>query len=288
MRHLACFAFALIALGPSAAQSPVLAEQDSRLEAALAALPAQRPGTVDAYVIVAALDDDPVFNREAREAGKVLAKRFDAEQRTIVLGEDEGAERADASGTTHHLERAIARATGMMDGNEDVLILYTTSHGSPHEGLDVRHSVHGSDIISPERLKAMLAANGVQNRLVIIQACFSGQFLPALKGPRSVAVTAASSMTSSFGCSASNDWTFFGHALINQAMRKPDTLARQLRRAVVSIIGWEGKLGIAASNPQIDIGSETGAWLAALDAHAPAVPPNPVGSPPSELSRQEP
>ena len=95
-------------------------------------------------------------------------------------------------------------------------------------------------------------------------------------------------MTSSFGCSASNDWTFFGHALINQAMRKPDTLARQLRRAVVSIIGWEGKLGIAASNPQIDIGSETGAWLAALDAHAPAVPPNPVGSPPSELSRQEP
>ena len=35
-------------------------------------------GVVDAYVVVAALDADPVFNREAREAGRVLARRFDA------------------------------------------------------------------------------------------------------------------------------------------------------------------------------------------------------------------
>ena len=39
-------------------------------------------------------------------------------------------------------------------------------------------------------------------------------------------------------------------------MRKADTFARQTRRAVVAIIGWE-KLGIEPSNPQISIGSET-------------------------------
>ena len=63
-------------------------------------------------------------------------------------------------------------------------------------------------------------------------------------------------------------------------MRKADTFARQFRRAVVAIIGWEQKLGIEPSNPQISIGSETGPWLAALDARARAVPTAPVGRPP--------
>ena len=131
----------------------------------------------------------------------------------------------------------------------------------------------------------MLAQHGFQNRLIILQACFSGQFIPALASPRTVVATAASSMNPSFGCSPGNDWTFFGHALINQAMRKPDTFARQFRRAVVTIIGWEKKLGIEPSNPQISIGSETGPWLAALDARARAVPTAPVGRPPSELAK---
>src|SRR5689334_21559377 len=42
-----------------------------RLTAALDALKPQRPGIVDAYVVVDALDGDAVFNREAREAGRV-------------------------------------------------------------------------------------------------------------------------------------------------------------------------------------------------------------------------
>ena len=95
--------------------------------------------------------------------------------------------------------------------------------------------------------------------------------------------TAASSMKPSFGCSPGNDWTFFGHALINLAMRTPDTLIRQFRRALVTIIGWEQKLGIDPSNPQLSVGAETGPWLAALDSRAGAVPPAPVGRPPSEL-----
>jgi len=107
--------------------------------------------------------------------------------------------------------------------------------------------------------------------------------VPVLAGPRTVVATAASSMKSSFGCSAGNDWTFFGYALINQAMRTSDSLVRQVRRAFVLIIGWEQKLGIESSNPQVSVGAETGPWLAALDVEARPVPPTPVGKPPSEL-----
>ena len=284
-RRLAFLAAACLALGSALARPPHPAVDERRIGSALAQLKPQRPGVVDAFVIVSALDTDPVFGREAREAGRVLASRFGAGGRTIVLAEDEGEQKADAAGTPAHLALAVARAAQLMDRREDVLVLYTTTHGTARAGLNYEHAIYGSGILTPAQLAAMLGGPGIQNRLIIIQACFSGQFIPALAAPHAVVATAASSMKPSFGCSPGNDWTFFGHALINQAMRRADTFARQFRRAVVSIIGWEKKLGIEPSNPQISIGSETGPWLAALDARAGAVPAAPVGRPPSELAQ---
>jgi hypothetical protein len=171
-----------------------------------------------------------------------------------------------------------------MDRDEYVLVLYTTSHGSPRAGLNFRDPARGMDVITPGQLAAMLDGPGIKSRLIILQACFAGQFVPALASPRTVVATAASAMKSSFGCSSGNDWTFFGHALINLAMRHPDTFVRQFRRAYVTILGWEKRLGIDRSNPQISVGSDTAAWLAALDASAPMAAGEPVGRPPSELA----
>lgn len=273
----------VVALASTAGSSA--AAVDGRLDSALAALKPQRPGVVDAYVIVAALDTDAVFGREAREAGRVLARRFDAEGRTLVLAEDEGDDQADGDGTPHNLELALGRAAALMDRSEDVLVLYATSHGTPRAGLNYKLASGLGGIITPAELAAALAALGFQNRLIIIQACFSGQFVPVLAGPRTVVATAASDMQPSFGCSPSNDWTFFGHALVNLAMRKPDTFARQFRRAYVTIYGWERQLGMEPSSPQISIGKEAAGWLAVLDARAPKAETAPVGRPPSELPR---
>jgi len=267
-----------------------IAEQQQRDEAqrlalALSDLQPQRPGIVDAYVVAIALDSDPVFNREAREAGRVLARRFDAAGRTVILAADEGTDQGQAIGSPPNMSQALARVAELMDENEDVLVLYSTSHGTPRAGINYRDLARGSAIITPEQLSAQLAERNFQNRLIILQACFAGQFVPVLAGPRSVVVTAASAMRSSFGCTADNDWTFFGHALVNQALRQPDTFVRQFRRAFVTIYGWEKKLGIEPSDPQISVGKEAIGWLAALDALAPKEASTPVGKPPSELSR---
>ena len=279
---LAALLLALVA--PASSQN--LAQTDrERITTALASMKPQRPGVVDAYVVVAALDTDPVFGREAREAGRVLASRFDAAGRTIVLAEDEAGDRAAAAGTPNHLALAIARAAALMDRKEDALVLYMTSHGTPMAGLNYEDASRETGVLTPAQLAAMLGRHGFTNRLIIIQACFSGQFIPVLAEPGTVIATAASSMRPSFGCSPGNDWTFFGHALINLAMRRPDTFARQFRRAYVSILGWERRLGIEPSSPQISIGSDTAGWLAALDARAPKVASAPVGQAPSELSQ---
>ena len=253
-----------------------LAEQ-RRLAAALAALQPQRPGVVDAYVVVDALDGDPVFNREAREAGRVLANRFDAAGRTIVLADDEGTSKADAPGSPETLALALARVAELMDRNEDVLILYSTSHGEPDQGLVYRDSQRGGGAISPERLATMLGSLGVRNRLLILQACFSGQFVPALKDPDTIIVTAAAADRSSFGCQAGNDWTYFGDALINHAFRQPLPLDVQLERARALISAAEDRDGLTPSNPQVSIGSDASKWLSKLDSREPNSTSNPVG-----------
>ena len=265
----------------SASAQPQPLEDGARLERALAALEPQRRGVVDAFVVVAALDTDPVFGREAREAGRVLAKRFGAQGRTVVLAQDEGTDTADAPGTPRHLQQALARVAALMDRKEDALVLYTTSHGTPSAGLNYKNAF-AAGIIKPAQFAAMLDQHKFENRLIILQACYSGQFIPLLAAPRTVVATAASTLTPSFGCHPGNDWTFFGDALVNRAMRQPDTFARQFRRAFVTIDGWERKLGIAASNPQISFGQQAQSWLSALDAHAPKAAGAPVGRSPAE------
>jgi hypothetical protein len=248
-----------------------------RLAAALDALKPQRPGVVDAYVVVDSLDGDAVFNREAREAGRVLANRFDAAGRTIVLANDEGSSRADGPGSPETLALALARVAELMDRNEDVLVLYSTSHGEPDQGLLYRDSRRGGGAISPERLAAMLGSLGVRNRLLILQACFSGQFIPALKDANTIIITAAAADRSSFGCQAGNDWTYFGDALINHAFRQPLPLDVQLERARALISAAEDRGGLTPSNPQVSVGADASGWLSKLDAREPNSTSNPVG-----------
>jgi hypothetical protein len=248
-----------------------------RIDAALTTLKPQRSGIVDAYVVVVALDGDPVFSREAREAGRVLASRFDAAGRTIVLANDEGNSRADAPGSPETLALALARVAEVMDRNEDVLVLYSTSHGQPNNGLVYKDMQRGAGIISPAELSDMLRSLGIKNRLLILQACFSGQFVPALRDPSTIVVTAAAADRSSFGCQAGNDWTFFGDALINHAFRQPLPLDVQLQRATALIGAAEDRNQLEPSHPQVSEGAETPKWLSALEQREPRSTSDPVG-----------
>jgi hypothetical protein len=53
----------------------------------------------------------------------------------------------------------------------------------------------------------------------------------------------------------------------------------------VTILGWEQRSKFEPSSPQLEIGSETAGWLAALDAREPRTASAPVGLPPSEIAQ---
>ena len=260
-------------------------DEHRKLERALRALLPQRRGTVDAYVVAIALDSDPVFGREARAAGEVLQRRYGAAGRTIVLaGSDGSAPSTLPRGTPATLAIALARIAELIDKQEDAIILYTTSHGAP-VGLYYNDGDSGYGLISPNRLAAMLDQLGIRNRLLILNACFAGVFVPRLQSDTSAIVTAASFDRSSFGCVAENDWTFFGDALINHALRGPQSLASGFAQASGLIMGWEAQYQVMPSQPQISIGSGAARWLGALERRIPAVVTRPVGRPAVETSR---
>lgn len=252
--------------------------QAARLAAALGALAPQQPGRADAFVVAVALDSDPVFAREAREAGRVLAARYNAQVRTLVLAGPDGARDDAPHGSVSALMEALDHIGRMIDPAEDVLVLYTTSHGT-ELGLAYHWGDSGYGVVSPAGLKRALDEAGIRRRVLILSACYSGIFVPVLAGPDTAILTAAASTRASFGCVAENDWTFFGDALINRALRQPVGLEEAARTAGRMVAEWEARARFLASLPQVNIGAGARAWLAEIEAAMPKLASAPVGRP---------
>lgn len=255
-----------------------IVEQRRRLDSALATLQPQRPGTVDAYVVSIALDSDPVFAREARETGRVLASRYQGEGRTLTLAGPDGTRDDLAKGSIESLLVSLAQIADLMDPSEDVLVLYTTSHGNKL-GLAYHYGDTGYGLLSPARLKSVLEELGIERRILILSACHSGVFVPALATRDTAILTASAAERNSFGCQPENDWTFFGDALINRQLRKPQSLKDAARAAALQIAGWETQKRLLASLPQSAFGAGVSEWLPALEARGPQVASEPVGRP---------
>ena len=258
-----------------------LLAEHRRLSAALARVLPGRKGVTEAFVLSVALDSDPVFGREAREAGRVLTRRYAATGRSVTLGGPDGM----PGGSPGNIAAVLARFAELM-GPEDVLVLYTTSHGAPF-GLYYNDRDAGYGVVGPVRLSALLRELGIKNRLLLISACYSGVFVGPLITPGTAIVTAASADRTSFGCKADNDWTFFGDAMINHALRKPQKLAAATEDAKALITGWETGYNLTASQPQTYVGDTAKGWLTKLEATLPPATPQ-VGRPATDAMTPKP
>lgn len=252
--------------------------QHKRLGTQIAALQPQRPGIIDSYVVSIGLDSDPVFGREAGEAAKVLGRRYNAAGRTIFLAAGADSQNSGTpQGSPPNLATALAAVAAKMDLKEDVLILFATTHGDPNSGLAYRDGNNGIGMIAPLRLATLLDDLGFERRMILLSACYAGVFLPLLTNENSIIVTAAASNRTSFGCAPGNDWTFFGDALINNGLRKPQPFDKAAEEATALITKWENSKQLLASRPQTFIGDKANVWLGPLEARMPKTDTPKVG-----------
>lgn len=145
--------------------------------------------------------------------------------------------------------------------------VYFTSHGAP-QGV-----VIDDEILPPSLLGLMLDNTcGAKPTVVVISACFSGVFVPALAKPNRMILTAARPDRTSFGCGESNRYPFFDECFLGAIDDSGDFngLAAQVRRCVADKERAEGLT--PPSEPQLWIGPQLRPVLP-LYAFAPAASP---------------
>jgi hypothetical protein len=153
-----------------------------------------------------------------------------------------------------------------MNPSQDVLFLFLTSHGE--DGLFVvEMPPFGFDHLRPPELKDMLQRSGIKNSVIVLSACHSGSFLPALADPTTLVIAAARADRSSFGCEDRRQWTYFGEAYFDRALRAEPSFVRAFERARDLIASWEAKAKLEPSLPQIAGGERLGPALAAIEEH---------------------
>lgn len=224
--------------------------QPALMDEAIARLAPQTRGATDVYAIgIAGWAEQDVFIKELDGAlaavGRVLAVR----ERTMRL-----VNHADTVARTPVALRAnfaaAVRAVGrIMDRDEDVLLLFMTSHGSP-DGIALSLPGLMSTGLAPEDVAAVLDREGIKNRIVVVSACYSGVFVKPLANDNTIVVTAADEKSSSFGCSNEREWTYFGDAFFNRNLRPDVSIEEAFLDAKVTIGQWEAADGLTPSNPQ--------------------------------------
>jgi hypothetical protein len=253
--------FGVYELAPPPAEA---ARQATALGDALAALQPQRPGQLDTYVIAASLWGDPVFEREATQAATILAQHFHAEGRSIVLSAGAGTNpRSLPPATPNSISAALGRVGALIDPDEDLVVIFITSHGAPDGSAAIREANRLGSALRPTHMRDLLAQAGIRKRVVIVSACFSGAFIMPLMDDDTIVLTAAQHDRTSFGCQPENEWTFFGDALFNQNLRNGGGLISAFDRAKTLVAQWERERNLTPpSNPQKYVGAGAAAMLA--------------------------
>lgn len=130
-------------------------------------------------------------------------------------------------------------------------LAYFTSHGD-EQGIGI-----GDDLLTPKGLARMLDRScGRRPAVVIVSACYSGVFVPRLKGPARIVLTAAAADRSSFGCGETDKYTYFDTCVVAELPKAGDFEAFS-KRAIACVRAREQKEEVdLPSNPQLFVGAE--------------------------------
>lgn len=261
--RLAC-ALLLALLCPAAtADTPVAGERDAALvQAQVAALPAQRPGRVDLYAIGVAGDgNEPVFRNEVHHLRRLVRTRYGAGAVVLANGPGSFDPPGEPLATVDTLREALQGVARVMDPAEDVLLLFVTSHGLPEGGVALDFMPIVAETLTPGTLRSLLDASGIRHRVVVVSACFSGRFLPSLRDPHTLAITAARADRPSFGCGAESDLTYFGRAFLVNGLNAHLDFRAAFDAARAEVTRRERAEKFPPSHPQMRAGRAIGPVL---------------------------
>jgi hypothetical protein len=231
------------------------------------------------FVGFAGYGEQKVFRKEAELAQKVFGARYATANRSLLLVNDIHDRRTYPLATFNNLRAAVDAIGRRMHPDRDTLVLMLTSHGNDEDGIAITNGRMPEDALAPEDVRKILNEAHIRWRVIIVSACYSGIFIPVLKTDSTLIMTAADARHSSFGCDDTRDLTYFGEALLQDALPHACSLTQAYADTARSIRRRESDEGDIHSNPKLFVGPRMQARLAQLDAAAArscsAQPPQP-------------
>ena len=157
---------------------------------------------------------------------------------------------ASVSGLAQTLKVLASR----MNPDEDVLVLFLTSHGS-EDGLEVENGSLPLAQLAPGDLRQALDASGIRWRVLVVSACYAGVFIDELKTDTTAIITASDAAHSSFGCEDDRELTWFGEAFLKDSLPGSPSLQEAFHKAAALIARREDAEHEIHSNPQMYVGA---------------------------------
>lgn len=156
-------------------------------------------------------------------------------------------------------ERLDALATQTIAAEGEGCLVHLTSHGLDGHGFYL--ALGGGTYLDPDDLDALLdSACGEQPTVVLISACYSGQFITdVMQAPNRLILTAAAADRPSFGCSADDTYTYWDGCLIAELPRYK-TWGRLYDGIKDCITEKEAAVGAEPSLPQAWFGGDSENW----------------------------
>ncbi len=225
------------------------------------------PGRTNLYLIaLAGFGGQDVFMREVESVAQLFRERFDAEGHVVRLVNNPMSALDTPIASRTSLQAALDRVAGVMNRDEDVLVLFMTSHGSADHRFALELGNMQFHDLDPATVRGLLDDAGIRNRVVIVSTCFSGGYVAPLAGADTLVITAAGADRTSFGCGNEFDWTYFGDAYFNHALRTTHSFTGAFDAARPAIEARERAERFPPSQPQISVGERIGMRLVDLAA----------------------
>ncbi|AOA57342.1 C13 family peptidase [Acinetobacter larvae] len=218
------------------------------------------------FLGVAGANYQDVFKLEIERIKEQFDTRFATFGRSLALiNNPETLEKTPIASKTS-IAMALKRIGQQMNPESDVLFLYMSSHGVRNQ-FELSNDPIDLDNVDPKWLRSALDQSGVRWKVIVISACYSGSFVPALQSPDTLVITASAADRDSFGCNSDADATYFGRAFFEQAMRDQNSLKAAFEQAQHTIQKWEDNQGLTHSEPQWVIGKNMELMLPQLEQH---------------------
>ncbi|HWV17381.1 MAG TPA: C13 family peptidase [Rhodocyclaceae bacterium] len=239
--------------------------QSKLLADTLAQLKPGQAGQVELFFVGAAgYAAQDVFMREVNSISRLFDERFGTAGRSLRLINNADTIQDVPIASKTALEKSFGHIAKLMNPDEDILFLFMTSHGSKEHKFSLDFGMMRFNDLDPPALRQLLDEAGIRRRVIVVSACYSGGFIDALQNDDTLVITAAAADKNSFGCDNENDYTYFGKAYFDEALRKTWSFTEAFELAKPVIAEREKLQEYTPSEPQIALGKNIAPVLEAF------------------------